>query len=316
MLKYGNMLYVFYGPNSFTKSLELGKLKKQFLDEHGEFSVKTKDAAEVNSTEALGEIAATGLFSQNELIIIRNAQENLELLEKLATKSSELEGSDKIVVAVVGELDKRKTIFKDIKKLSGFKDFAELESRELERWVMGVAEKLKLKLKPQIAAELVHRTRGVQQELWVCLNQLSLLAEDKDIESNDLNIFLPPSADESVFDLLESAISGNSARANTILKELQRLKEDPYRAMGLLASQVGSVLAITLSDSGGNIARDFGIHPYALSQQQKMVSRLNIDKVRAKKIAGILSQCDEKIKTINKVDPWMMMDSALMRIGK
>lgn len=312
------MLKIFYGANQFAKNLELSKLRKQFSQEYGDYAVKLKEAVEVDAGELLGEIAAVGMFSQNELIIISGAQENVALLEKLVLKSAELEKSDKTIVCVVGELDKRKKIFKDIKKLKEFREFVELSVYDLEKWIKEVAKKIGINLNTSLVRELAERVGGSQQEAWVCLNQLSLLEADKKIESADLDIFLKASTRESVFELLESALSGNQKKVSEILKALQKQREDPFRGMGLLVSQASNILAIVLSKysaNGTNVAKDFGVHPYALSQLQNMVNRIGIDAGKAKRVLGILSQGDEYSKTINKVEPWLMLDSALMKIG-
>jgi DNA polymerase III delta subunit len=179
-------------------------------------------------------------------------------------------------------------------------------------------QKLNLNLDSKTIQELLQRTESNQQEIWICLNQLSLLGR-QEIKLADLDIFLAPSSTQNAFNLLESALKGDSKKFQTTLKELQQFKEDPYRTIGLLCSQAHSLFALTLgiqnSKTPSQIATENGFHPFVASQQVKLVGSLNLTKQKLSKVIESLSWLDLSLKTVNKTEPWPMLDATLRKIS-
>jgi DNA polymerase III delta subunit len=309
------MLKVFYGPNIFARNLEVAKLKAEFIKRDGQYAVRTLSAEDLSVKKFLEDASNNGLFAKSELIIVRNGEDNLELISAaLELPDSEL----KTIVLLVGNLDKRTSQYKKISKNPGFKEFKNLSELELKKWISSVAKKLNLNLDSKTIQELLQRTESNQQEIWICLNQLSLLGR-QEIKLADLDIFLAPSSTQNAFNLLESALKGDSKKFQTTLKELQQFKEDPYRTIGLLCSQAHSLFALTLgiqnSKTPSQIATENGFHPFVASQQVKLVGSLNLTKQKLSKVIESLSWLDLSLKTVNKTEPWPMLDATLRKIS-
>lgn len=309
------MLKIFYGPNIFSRNLEVAKLKAEFTKKDGQYAVRTLSAEDLSLNNFLEDASTNGLFAKSELILVRNTEDNLELISKaLELPNSEL----KTIVLLVGNLDKRTSQYKKISKSTGFTEFKNLSELELKKWISSVAKKLNLDLDSKTIQELLQRTESNQQEIWICLNQLALLGRSE-IQLADLDIFLAPSSTQNAFTLLESALKGDSKKFQKTLKELQQFKEDPYRTIGLLCSQAHSLFALTLgiqnSKTPSQIATENGFHPFVASQQAKLVSSLNLTKQKLSKVIESLSWLDLSLKTVNKTEPWPMLDAALLKIS-
>ena len=309
------MLKIFYGPNIFARNLEVAKLKAEFTKKDGQYAVRTLSAEDLSVKKFLEDASNNGLFAKSELIIVRNGEDNLELI------SAALELPDskvKSIVLLVSNLDKRTSQYKKISKSSGFTEFKNFSELELKKWISSVAKKLNLNLYSKTIQELLQRTESNQQEIWICLNQLSLLGR-QEIKLADLDIFLAPSSTQNAFNLLESALKGDSKKFQKTLKELQQFKEDPYRTIGLLCSQAHSLFTLTLgiqnSKTPSQVATENGLHPYVTSQQAKLVSSLNLTKQKLSMVVEALSWLDLSLKTVNKTEPWPMLDVALLKIS-
>ena len=309
------MLKIFYGPNIFARNLEVAKLKAEFTKKDGQYAVRTLSAEDLSVKKFLEDASNNGLFAKSELIIVRNGEDNLELI------SAALELPDskfKTIVLLVSNLDKRTSQYKKISKSSGFTEFKNFSELELKKWISSVAKKLNLNLYSKTIQELLQRTESNQQEIWICLNQLSLLGR-QEIKLADLDIFLAPSSTQNAFNLLESALKGDSKKFQKTLKELQQFKEDPYRTIGLLCSQAHSLFTLTLgiqnSKTPSQVATENGLHPYVTSQQAKLVSSLNLTKQKLSMVVEALSWLDLSLKTVNKTEPWPMLDVALLKIS-
>ena len=309
------MLKIFYGPNIFARNLEVAKLKAEFIKRDGQYAVRTLSAEDLSVKKFLEDASNNGLFAKSELIIVRNGEDNLELI------SAALELPDskvKSIVLLVSNLDKRTSQYKKISKSSGFTEFKNFSELELKKWISSVAKKLNLNLYSKTIQELLQRTESNQQEIWICLNQLALLGR-QEIKLADLDIFLAPSSTQNAFNLLESALKGDSKKFQKTLKELQQFKEDPYRTIGLLCSQAHSLFTLTLgiqnSKTPSQVATENGLHPYVTSQQAKLVSSLNLTKQKLSMVVEALSWLDLSLKTVNKTEPWPMLDVALLKIS-
>ncbi len=309
------MIKIFYGPNIFARNLEVAKLKAEFTKKDGQYAVRTLSAEDLSVKKFLEDASNNGLFAKSELIIVRNGEDNLELI------SAALELPDskfKTIVLLVSNLDKRTSQYKKISKSSGFTEFKNFSELELKKWISSVAKKLNLNLYSKTIQELLQRTESNQQEIWICLNQLALLGR-QEIKLADLDIFLAPSSTQNAFNLLESALKGDSKKFQKTLKELQQFKEDPYRTIGLLCSQAHSLFTLTLgiqnSKTPSQVATENGLHPYVTSQQAKLVSSLNLTKQKLSMVVEALSWLDLSLKTVNKTEPWPMLDVALLKIS-
>jgi DNA polymerase-3 subunit delta len=309
------MLQIFYGPNNFAKRLELTKLKAEFSSKNGQYSVRELFADELDAKSFAESLSNTGLFASKELLILKRAEENLDLIKiALESPNSEL----KEVILIVGNLDKRTSQFKEPQKHPGFKNFEDLPEVKLKAWISSTSKKLGFVLNSQVVQDLILRTNSNQQEIWICLNQISLL-QKKEISSSDLDTFLSSASSETAFALLENALKKDVKSFQQTLKELQLFREDPYQIIGLLCSQGYSLAAITFGISSAKspqaIASEVGIHPFVASQQAKLTRSLNLTKSKVSQITESLRWLDLSLKTVNKTEPWPMIDAALLRIS-
>lgn len=310
------MLKIFYGPNIFAKRLDLAKIKKEFIQKNGQYSVRELSAEELNPHQFAAEIMSAGLFATKELILIKRAEDNPEVLKKILEIN--LKSDLKEVILLINTLDKRTAEYKEIQKHPGFKEYLPLPEAKLKAWVTQTAQKLGFSFSSESLQDLLTRTDQDQQEIWICLNQLALLNKQK-IDIKDLDIFLPASSTETAFNLLESALNNQPTKFQKSLKELELFREDPYQIVALLCSQANSLVAVTLGSglkkSPQTIAKDFGIHPFVASQQSKLIRSHNLDKNKSLNISKVINWLDLSLKTVNKTEPWPMIDSALMQIS-
>lgn len=310
------MLKIFYGSNTFAKRVELAKIKADFKSKFGDFSIRELSAEDLIPAQFAGELLSSGLFVTKELIIVKRAEDSLELVRKVL--ESKLVGDLKEVILLIDSLDKRTSEYKEIQKHSGFIEFLPLAEPKLKTWISETSKKLGFTLSSEALQDLVLRTNSDQQEIWICLNQLSLLQKEK-IEISDLDIFLSPSSSETAFNLLESALKKEPAKFQKSLKELELFREDPYQIVALLCSQAHSLVAVTLGSEADKtpqaIAGDIGIHSFVVSQQAKLVRSLGLNKARSLSIAKVISWLDLSLKTVNKTEPWPMLDAALFKIS-
>ena len=84
--------------------------------------------------------------------------------------------------------------------------------------------------------------------------------------------------------------------------------------MGLLASQATNLTALVLADGDSKlVASDFSANPYVLRKLAS--SAKGADKEKLKRINDALLRVDLQMKTTS-VNPWLLVEAALVGIGK
>lgn len=311
------MLQIFYGSNSFTKNLELTKLKKEFSAKHGPISVRTFDAETLAPADFLQELQTTGLFATSELLILKNLEQNSELISAIL-ESSNTTSSNKTVILIIDALDKRTTLFKNLQKHSGFIQFGQLAENQLRTWLQQTSSKLNLTLSPNLQTELILRCEQDQQTIWLCLNQLVLL-QKTEITIQDLDIFQPQTNSENAFNLLASALKKDYSNAAQTLAKLNSARGEPHQIIGLICSQLNSLISVYFGQKAGKdsrqISSDLSLHPFAVSENLRLLNQLKLSKIQIKNLFEEVHWLDISLKTINKTEPWPMLDATLLKIA-
>lgn len=312
------MLKILYGTNSFAKSLELTKLKSEFIKANGSMSVRLFDAENLNPIEFLQELQATGLFAVNELLILKNAEKNIELISQII-ENSKKNPLTKDLILTIDALDKRTSLYKDIQKLKSFQLFEQLSESVLKSWMTTTSKLLNLNLSSSLSSEIILRSEQDQQAIWLCLNQLALLPKNE-ITIQDLDSFQAKLNSENAFNLLSSALKKNYQNTAKTIAELNLFRTDPYQIIGLLCSQINSLISVYFGQKAGKdsrtIASNLGLHPFAVSENIRLLSSLKLNKAQLKNLFDEVHWLDQSLKTVNKTEPWEMLDATLLKISK
>jgi DNA polymerase-3 subunit delta len=215
------------------------------------------------------------------------------------------------LVLVDAKPDKRTVTYKTIKSSATVREFAlwsDRDTKKAENWLMSEAKSMEFDLKPEFAELIVRRVGVDQWQLHHALQKVSLMG---DVSIESINDAIESTPVESVFNLLEVAVRGDYAKLKQSIMTLKQT-EDVFRLFALLSSQVFQLVAVAYADKNDNIARDFGIHPYAVTKMSDLARRLG--KPRIKKMVLIMADSDADMKT-SGIDPWLIVESALLKIA-
>ena len=227
-----NMIYGFFGENTFMRSRALKVLEADFGDR-----VEHVDGTALTLGDLPDLLMATTLFDDRRMIIIKNLSENDTVWSKLDEWLSRV--ADEIdVVFVDTKPDRRTQIYKQVKALGMVSEFPLWDSKnepEAVQWLMREAEAIDQSMDAPLARHIIQRVGFDQYQLVLALEKLSLSGKTITIpvvdELIDVNITT------QAFSLFESFFEKDTTKASRIINEL-KLHEDPYRILGLLSSQV------------------------------------------------------------------------------
>lgn len=256
-------------------------------------------------------VAGGTLFADERLVIIRELSANTQIWPEIAEWAKRVSADTHLVLSE-SKPDKRTRAYKDITQIANvteLKLWTDKDSRLAEAWVGREAEMLGVSLDKKSIQHLVKRV-GVDQ--WSLYRALEKLALVQNVTTDVIDSIVEPNPQESVFVLFEMALRGDAAGISDAVATL-RLSEDPYRTFGLLVSQAFNLAALATADGSADVAKDFSIHPYAVSKLSRDARRLGPR--GARKVIEILGKADDDLKS-SGADPWQLIERALLDSGQ
>ncbi len=299
------MITLLIGENSFEINRELARIVADF----GGLAEKV-DGASLETRQLPDLLMGVSLFSDKRLVIIRDLSSNKAIWPEFSTWLQRV--SDDInLVLVEPKPDKRTTTFKDLKKLTRvleFNEWGERDTAKAEAWLIDEAKQIGFKLDASNVKLIVRRVGLDQWQLYHALQKLALV--DK-IDAATIENVIDANPTENVFNLFEAALRGDRARIADMLAVIEQT-EDPFRLFALLASQAFQLAAVITAGQGDDIAKDFGIHPYAISRLEASARKLG--RGGARKIINIFAVSDDDMK-LSRADPWLLIERSLQKIA-
>ena len=299
------MISLLVGENSFEVTRAVQKLTADF-----DGSAEKIDGSELETKQLPDLLAGATLFADKRLVIIKNLSDNKTIWTSFVDFIPRV-SDDVHLVIIEPKPDKRTKTYKDLQKVANTKElpvWSERDDRKAEEWVVREAKELGFELDKKSAQRL---TRQIGVDQWQLFRALEKLAMVDVVTPEVIEEIIDTNPTENVFHLFDAALKNNSAKVQQMVATLQ-LTEDPYRLFGLLSGQVFQLVALTLGEKpSGEVAKDIGVHPYALSQLEPSAKRLGRAKV--KKIIDIFAQADADMKSLG-VEPWILLERALLKV--
>ena len=299
------MITLLMGENSYEIYQRLRQLEAEFQD-----TVERIDGAELELHNLSDLISGTSLFHQKRMIVVRDLSSNKTLWEKLPDWLDRT-SADVHLVIVEPKPDKRTKTYKALQKSANvleYKPWSERDDAQAAQWIMSEAEARNLALTPALARLLVARVGVDQWQLAQAIDKL--LAAGEVTEDVIINV-IDARPSENVFDLFETALKGDVNRLRELLAALNTT-EDPYMLFGLLSGQAFQLMALALARDEQDVAKDFGVHPYALSRMRPYARQRG--SAGAREVLLAFNQADEAIKT-SYVDPWTVIEQVLFTVA-
>lgn len=297
------MITVLTGENTFEVQRALDDLVAAFAG-----TPERYDGSELRLEQFPDVLMGATLFSSERLVIVKGLADNSAVWPVLPDWLERV--SDTVhLVLVEAKLDKRTTTYKRLKEGADLRDFPlwkEGDTRTAEEWVRTEAAARGIALDSMSIRALVARTGVDQWQLHYALEKLAVLDE---VAPAVIERVIEAQPSESVFQVFDLALTGNRAGLRRVLATLAH-SEDGFRLFGLLAGQVYQLAALTVSERpSSEVAKQLGVHPYALGKLQPYADRLGRAGVR--RIVRRFADADHRLKTGGD-DIWTILEVTLM----
>ena len=299
------MVTLLTGDNTFEIERTVGALITRF-----EGVAERIDGSTVELKQLPDLLMGATLFADKRLVIIKNLSENKDVWATFGDWLPRI--SDDIeVVLVEPKPDKRTITYKELKKqaqIIELMQWSEHDVSKAEKWVSKEAQQLLVSLNTKCIQLLVRRVGNDQWRLFHALEKLAL-ADTVTVEVIEALIDANPA--ENVFNLFDAALQGEGVKVTEMVRTLE-LSEDPYRLFALLSGQVFQLAAVVAAGSGDEVAKDFGVHPYAISKLVPNARQLGKNGI--KKIVYAFAKTDDDMK-LSRAEPWLLIERTLMKVA-
>ncbi len=271
------MILFFHGPDTFTLSREIKKIKSEFVGLVEELEIGNTPDSEL--TIRLREtLESQGLFANKKLVVLKNFLGQLKnyprseeyLMGLLSTPSQSPSprlreneagsdhGGDYVIFEQTEKFDKRLKFFKTLQKEAQAKEFMIPSGTDLEIWVGNYLRNQGFTMEPEALAEFVNLMGRNEEEslydLWQVSSELEKLmlfsGEEKIIRITAVRVLVCPNISQNVFSLTNLFAEGRGAEAQKLLDDLMgsgpayELKTQTIQIIGALASQIRSLLLV------------------------------------------------------------------------
>jgi DNA polymerase-3 subunit delta len=227
------------------------------------------------------------------MVVLRQGSANKQFVEKAETLLNEVPETTTVLL-VEPKLDKRSSYYKYLKKSTDYQEYSELDAAGLARWLVVAAQERGGTLKPANAAFLINRVGLNQQMLSNELDKLLLYSPT--ITHESISLLTESTPQSTVFELLDAAFAGNTARALQLYAEQRALKVEPQQIIAMLAWQLHIVALIKAAGdrSPETIATEAKVSPYVVKKSMTMARKLSLKTL--KELIAHLLEIDQRSK--------------------
>jgi DNA polymerase-3 subunit delta len=282
------------GENEVARLSELKKLVSAFVEEHTDMGLEKIDGEEASYERMVEAVQSLPFLASRKLVVLRAPSKNKEFTERFEAFLDEVAETNDVLI-VESKLDKRLSYYKQLKKMTEFREFTALDAHGVVRFAGDYAREQGGTLSGGDARYLVERA-GANQ-LLVQHEIDKLIAYNPKITRAAIDLLTEASPQSSIFELLDAAFAGNTRHAVQLYKEQRALGEEPQKIIAMLAWQLHILALVKAAGQRPSdvIAREAKLSPFVVQKSANLVRRLTL--TRIKELVTELRVLDQRTKT-------------------
>ncbi len=242
------MIYFFTWNSSSLVNEQVKAWRDKFVSKFWDFNlVNIKDLSDVDDNFLIENITSTSFLSEKKLIIIFFNKEIKEDKQNTILHILDKVPDDNIVLFHSSDIDKRGKLFKELKKVSDFKEFNIKNDFDIE-WI--IKQKYNWKISPSAIKTIIRYKSANLDKIKSELDKLLInydYINDKEITNN-----IAPELEESIFQVVDDILNKNYIAAIDKIKTI--LNDTNIYALynNLLANLRTSIYILKLKSSNNS----------------------------------------------------------------
>ena len=317
------MLYIFHGPDDFTRNEAISALKAEMGDPSlADLNITVLEGQETT----LGEIrhnADSMPFMADKRLVIVNGYINAikgksSELEALVDYVANLPATTDLVLAEIDVLDKRSPLLKVATEVNAvITPFGGPNRNDLRGWIINRVKENGAEIDSG-AAQLLGQLVGT--ELRTLNNEIEKLAlyvgDQRPIQRQDVELLVPYTEDAEDFGLANAIGQQNAQKAYDQLHKMLDEGKHPMAVLGSIATQIRGLLEVKDMAERGMSPQEIAEKKnwrsdYAAKMRLREAARFSA--ARLEEILELLLEIDLSIKT-GQVDSLLALDQLLARL--
>lgn len=289
------MIRTLSGENDFLLAQEQNRLIHECIEHYGEYALERIDGEEADLQNVVDALGSLPFLTEKKCVVLQQPSKVRGFSDDYASLLDSV--SDAVEVLIVEpKLDKRTGYAKYLQKKTEFMAFDALDPAQAPSWLQKEAEARGGQLSRSDAQYFVRRCGSNQ---FMLHNELDkLVAYSPSITRETIDLLTVPLPQSSLFDLLDAALAGDVRQSLRLYQDQRAQGIEPQQIVAMLARQL-QLLAVVMTAPAGTqsskIAAAAGVHPYAISQIQKLAR--SIDSAQLPKLITQLRQIDRTQKS-------------------
>ncbi|MEK7471819.1 MAG: DNA polymerase III subunit delta, partial [Patescibacteria group bacterium] len=252
------MIVTLTGKNNFELIKAKQKLVADFVAEHTDMALEQFDCSDIEPQVIYDALTNLPFLVSKKLVVLEEPSTNKALAEKLPDWMTEADSIDVLIVEPT--VDKRTIFYKFLQTKTKMREFAPLRPYEVEAWIKTYAKEKNINLSQPAIKLLVDRVGIDQQQLAKEIDKLALYKPK--IELEDVDLLVEELPQNTVFEMLDSLVAGNTKKTMELYEKLLKKRVDANEIIGMLGWQLHTLSLIRAA--GGReseIAAKTKLHP-------------------------------------------------------
>lgn len=310
-------VYLLMGEEPYYVDMVCDEILEHCLDEsERDFNQTVCYGADVNADAVITAARRYPMFSERQLVVVKEAQ-MMKTLEDLAIYCQKPLESTVLVIAMHGaSADKRKSLYKTVSKMGVVVDSPLLRDYEMPKWITMFYQTRGLRIAPDAAALLAEHAGTDLNKIAVETDKMlkNLPEGTTEVSAVDIERNVGISRQFSIFELTRELSMKNAAKALRIASYIgSAAKFAMPMAVSALYTHFSRILkygALLMSDprpANDRKAKVLGVSPYFFSEYDTAVRNYPVKKCMA--VIALLKEYDYKGKggDVGDVSPAQLM---------
>ncbi len=307
-------IYLLYGKETFLIEEIQSRFKTIINPAMEDFNLSIIDGKETSIDEIRTTVETLPFMSEKRLVIIKDFElfkgksknfsetdekELLFLLENIAETTL-------LVFILIGDVDKKKKIYKTVEKFGDICELKKLEDMPLLSWCREQFENREVEIANSDIAYFIeissYRDRTSEMTLSDLKNEITKLSSyvgiRNKITKKEIDELLSVKSENDIFKLIDMIGSKNSKRALKILNDMLDEGESVLGIFSMLSKQFNQILQVSVLKQErmpqNLIISTLKIHPYRFNKIYRQTKNYNNSGILS--IINYISDSDYKIK--------------------
>ncbi|PAB58949.1 DNA polymerase III subunit delta [Anaeromicrobium sediminis] len=317
---------LFYGTESYIVDSIMKRIKKDLISVDFEaLNYQSLEGEQASVDNIINACETLPFMGECRLVIVKNLEsfsgkrKNIseEEEKRIIKYFSNIPNTTYLIFTSMEAVDKRKKVFKEIKKYGDIGEFNKLIGSDLYKWVekrfKEKGKRIELKNIRMLLDGVGYEEKNSPKTLMDLENEISKIVgyvgENEVVKKEDIEALSPKTLENNIFILVECLGSGKIKEALSILNDMVLQGEPIVRITHMIIRQFRYIYQVKLMLAKGytnmGIGPKLGIQQFVVSKYVKQSKEFTLE--RLKEILEELANTDKDIKS-GKMEPKLAVE--------